>query len=325
MSDPAPPAFKDRRAGLILFGILTIGIGCLCALFVPLMLWASMQASRHGGFPGMPAVLPGVVTYGFLGVALIWLGAGSILARRWARALLLIFSWAWLIVGVFSILTVLILLPGIRDSMNAGQGASASPGVQMTIFGIMAAFYFAIFLLLPGVWVFFYQSPHVKATCEARDSVPRWTDRCPLPVLAISLFAFSGAATMLFTAFAYRGFLPFFGTFLLGIPGGLLSLILAGIWIWAGMAAFRLNPAGWWILLLSMVLVAVSCFLTYLFHDFADIYRTMGLPDAEIARMNNHPFVRGRSLAWISLLSAIPWIGYLLWIQRYFKQPPTPA
>jgi hypothetical protein len=35
-----------------------------------------------------------------LAVALIWLGIGSIKARRWARALLLIFSWSWLVMGV---------------------------------------------------------------------------------------------------------------------------------------------------------------------------------------------------------------------------------
>ena len=33
-----PPAYKDRSTGLIIFGILTLLLGCLAGLFVPLML-----------------------------------------------------------------------------------------------------------------------------------------------------------------------------------------------------------------------------------------------------------------------------------------------
>ena len=42
-----------------------------------------------------------------------------------------------------------------------------------------------VFVLLPIAWVLFYRSRHVQATCEARDPVARWTDACPLPVLAL--------------------------------------------------------------------------------------------------------------------------------------------
>ena len=44
------------------------------------------------------------------------------------------------------------------------------------------------FVILPAVWIFFYKSRQVKATCEARDPVARWTDACPLPVLALCLW-----------------------------------------------------------------------------------------------------------------------------------------
>jgi hypothetical protein len=55
---------------------------------------------------------------------------------------------------------------------------------------IAIAFVFngVVFVLLPAIWTYFYRSPHVKATCEARDPVARWTDACPLPVLGFCLW-----------------------------------------------------------------------------------------------------------------------------------------
>src|SRR5882757_285048 len=98
-----PPAYKDRSSGLVIFGILTLLLGCLAGLFVPLMLFGQMMAAKAPNAPPVnhATMLPGVAVYVLLAVALIWLGIGSIKARRWARALLLIFSWSWLIMGVF--------------------------------------------------------------------------------------------------------------------------------------------------------------------------------------------------------------------------------
>ena len=91
--------YKNRSTGLIIFGILTLLLGGLCALFIPLMLFGQTMAAKapNAPPPNTAMLLPGLAMYGGLAVALIWLGIGSIKARRWARALLLIFSWTWLI------------------------------------------------------------------------------------------------------------------------------------------------------------------------------------------------------------------------------------
>jgi len=41
-----PPAYKDRRTGLIVFGIFAIVIGAICALFVPLMIVGQVMTAR---------------------------------------------------------------------------------------------------------------------------------------------------------------------------------------------------------------------------------------------------------------------------------------
>src|ERR1035438_4494880 len=97
------PAYKDRSTGLMVFGILPLLLGCLAGLFVPLMLFGQMMAAEAPNAPptNTAVILPAVAMYGCMAVALIWLGIGSIKTRRWARALLLIFSWSWLGIGVF--------------------------------------------------------------------------------------------------------------------------------------------------------------------------------------------------------------------------------
>ncbi len=104
MIDPttsSPFPYKDRKTGLIIFGVLTMGIGGLVALLVPLMIFSATMSTKELGSDQVGKIVgPAIAFYGLLAVVLIWLGIGSTMARRWARALLLIFSWTWLILGL---------------------------------------------------------------------------------------------------------------------------------------------------------------------------------------------------------------------------------
>src|ERR1017187_4823253 len=186
------PDYKDRSTGLFIFGILTLLLGCLAGLFVPLMLFGQMAAAKVPNAPPVnhASMVPGMAVYGLLAVALIWLGIGSIQARRWARALLLIFSWSWLIFGVLMTAIMPFVMSKAMANLppNAKTGQPAMPPAAITGMVIgMTLFFFVIFVVVPAVWTFFYNSRHVKATCEARDPVTRWTDACPLPVLPLCL------------------------------------------------------------------------------------------------------------------------------------------
>jgi hypothetical protein len=75
---PAPTEFKDRSTGLILFGILGILLGCLCALLVPMMVLEQiMSAKTMGGAPNLRMTTPGMMMYALLAVTFIWLGIRS--------------------------------------------------------------------------------------------------------------------------------------------------------------------------------------------------------------------------------------------------------
>src|SRR4051812_33522673 len=108
----ATPSYKDRRLGLIAFGIVIIGVGCVVAIFLPLAFLGQFLGARSMGVPpNYQVLMQSVLMYGLLAVALIWLGAGSISARRWARALLVIFTWSWLVIGFFTVIAYLMVMP----------------------------------------------------------------------------------------------------------------------------------------------------------------------------------------------------------------------
>ena len=320
-----PPDYKDRSVGLVIFGILTLLLGCLSGLFVPLMVFGQIMAAKAPNAPPVnhAAMVPGVAVYGLMAVALIWLGIGSIQARRWARALLLIFSWSWLIMGVFMTAVMPFFMAKVFSSLppNAGTGQPAMPPGAITGMVIFTTFFFFVFfVLVPAVWTFFYHSRHVKATCDARDPVTRWTDACPLPVLGFSLWTWFAVPMMFVLALTGMAVMPFFGMFVSGLPGALFCLMVAAIWGVAGWRLYRLDVRGWWLILVAMVLFMVSGLLTYSQHDISEMYQLQGMPQAEIDQIQKMGLFTGNRMSWFTLLCSVPFIGYLLFIKKYLRK-----
>ena len=317
------PAYKDRSTGLTVFGILTILLGGLCGLLVPLMLASLVMPARNPQVPvNALAVLPVVLVYGLLAVALIWLGIGSLSARRWARALLLIFSWTWLIMGVFMTAIMPFFMGTVMANLppDARTGKPALPPEAIPIMiAVMVVFFGVFFIVMPAVWVFFYSSRHVKATCEARDPVPGWTDACPLPVLGFVLWTAAAVPMMLILPLTGRAVMPCFGQFITGLPCGLFCLAVAVVWGLAAWWLYRLDVRGWWLILIAMVLFMVSGLLTYAHHDISELYQLQGLPPAQIDQIQKLGLFTGNRMGWFTALCSLPLLGYLLFIKKYLR------
>jgi hypothetical protein len=323
-STPSPVPYKDRSVGLIVFGVLTILLGCLVGLFVPLMLFGQMASARAtGASPSLSAILPAMAIYGVLAVALVWLGIGSTMARRWARALLLIFSWSWLIMGVFVLIFMAFLVPKMMSNLSS-SGTSDHPAMPgPAIAGVMIGMFLVFgvfFVILPAVWTFFYNSRHVKATCETRDPVTRWTDACPLPVLGLCLWFLLSVPMMLIMPFAGHCVMPFFGTFLTGVPGALLCLAVAALWSYAAWLLYKLDVRGWWLILIALCVFMVSSLVTFAQHDMMEMYRLMNYPAAQIEQMQKTGLLTGNRMSWLMSFSVLPILGYLLYIKKFLSR-----
>lgn len=319
------PAHKDRSTGLMVFGILTLVLGGLVGLFVPLMLFGQMMAAKAPNAPPVntSAILLAVAMYGCLAVTLIWLGIGSIKARRWARALLLIFSWSWLVMGIFMTVTMPFVMARALTNLpaNANSGQPAMPPAAITgMIVFMVIFFGVFFVLMPAVWTFFYNSRHVKVTCETRDPVPRWTDACPLPVLGFCLWTWLAVPMMFFWPLTGHAVMPCFGMFVSGLPGALFCVVVGAIWGVAGWWLYRLDVRGWWLILVAMVVFMVSALLTYAHHDIIEMYQLQGLPQAQIDQIQKMGLFTGNRMGCFTVLFTLPFLGYLLFIKKYLHK-----
>jgi hypothetical protein len=169
---------------LVVFGILTVLGGLLSLLMMALMLTSLFLAKdKATDLPPNAMVFLVILVYGGLAVVLVWLGIGSILTRRWARALLLLLSWTILVFAIVGLISLALMAPAISASMQqaaAKNGTAVTPGTQMAMLVIILGI-FALFLLgLPLIWIWFYGSRNVRLTCERamRWNVGRIGVRC---------------------------------------------------------------------------------------------------------------------------------------------------
>jgi hypothetical protein len=321
MTDTAPaaptPGYKDRKTGLVLFGILQILAGCGCLFFLAIMGITMAASATLEGDPDLQidaiSMVPGLVIYGLAAILFFWLGIGSILARRWARALSLMLSWFGLLVGVCALVGVAFFMPGMEGIDEEAQMA-ATIGM---IFALVVLF--LLFVLVPALQILFYGSKNVKATCEARDPKIRWTDKRPLPVLAVTIVLWYGVVSMLWAGL-YNWVVPFFGTILSGATGAvviLLNMSVQGLIAWS---YYKLRIEAWWGVVLLHSAWALSMIITFSRLPLIALYEKTGMPDAQLEIMRevsrSNP-----SLLLIGAATMIPYLAFLIYTKKYFKTP----
>jgi hypothetical protein len=317
----AAPAYRDQSTGLMVFGILQILLGGFMALMGPMILLSTMLPQPGGGGApmGLRQAIPAAGLYTVLAAVGITIGIGSIRARRWAWALTVVLSWMWLIAGIASLVLFLFLAP---NAFAAAQPQAKLPPQALLFMQIfMGGILGCIYVVLPGVFLLFYQRYAVRATCQWRDPQVRWTDRCPLPVLALSIMHAFATIQMPF-CLAYGGVMPFFGTFLSGPVGAAVILLLSALLAWLAWGTYRLQIAAWWATLAFYIVGTISATMTFAQPNaLKTMYEKMGMPPAQLEMMNKMGMAEmmSRGFVWFMPVAAILLLGYLLWVRRYFR------
>jgi len=316
--------FKDRKTGLVVFGILQIIFGGICALMVPLMILGMIASTalKDSSTMSMNAstMIPGVLFYILLAVWFIWMGIGSIRARRWASALLLVSSWLWLIGGISGLIFMLLLMPDMYDQVaKSGQMPQEMAAIMKYV---MLGFTAVVYVIIPGTLVLFYGRKNVKATCAFRDPKVRWTDKCPLPVLAVSLMYGFWAGSMLLMGF-YGWAIPFFGRILSGVTGAgvvLVGILLLGYVAWG---TYRLRIKAWWCAVLVTIGWAISTGITFSRVSMWDFYEKMNFPEQQLEIMKQCGMPPTSAMTLFFGVWVVGFLGYLLYTRRYFLAPST--
>jgi hypothetical protein len=313
------PKFKDRSNGLFIYGLVQVALGCLAALMVPLMLLSLAFSPPQGG-ASAAQMIPAAGIYAIIAVALVWLGVGSLLARRWARALTLVLAWMWLAMGVMTLVVMIVWMPNMSKMLEA-QGDQLPPQAMTFVYVVMLGTMGCMYLVLPSIFIVFYQRADVQATCQAKDPCVRWTDRCPLPVLSLSLLLAFASTSILWSA-GYGFVTPFFGIVLRGVAGAIFFLGLSVLFGYLAWATYKLKIGAWWASLGVCVLLGLSTLISFSRMNLLDFYREMNFPEDQLKIMEDLGVFEMNMPLMIGVNFAV-FVGYLLWVRSYFVESST--
>jgi hypothetical protein len=305
--------YRDRSLGLVVFGVIEILVGAFCALMVPLTLVARRAS---GVTTTLQSTFPVLLIYAIVAALFVWLGVGSIRARRWACDLMLALSRIWLLTGVCTVLIAGFLLPALVQGL--GVAADIPPAALLVATAVTLALVSVGYVLLPGAFVLFYRSPDVIATCRARDPRPQFTDDCPSRVLTLAV-VWGMAAISVLAMPLYNWAFPFFGRLLLGAAGavpwiGVLAVCAALAW-----GSCRRRPWAWWGAVAATVAAAVSTVLTSIRVSPAAMIRALPIADDQMRVLASIPWpgVWVISLGWIAVWGSM--FVYLLTMRSFFR------
>ena len=317
------PAHKDRTLGLIIFGVVSILIGGFCALLIPLMfLSVALSETVTGGGVDVRSASSASALYGFMAAVFVWLGIGSIRARRWARELLLSVSWIWLLTGICSMVIGILVVPAVVGGTGVDTGIP--PEMTMIVMLVIFALIGSLYVVLPALFVLFYRSPHVAATCRARHPDPQWVDACPRRLLTLMVVWVLFAVSALLMP-AYNFFFPFFGIVLTGVVGATLWALVLAVCVALAVGTCRKAPWAWWGGLALTLVFTLSSALVTLRLDLSEIMGLMKLPEDQVAMMDTLPMFDGWVLVFGTVFVWGTFIFYLMTLRQYFAPPTTVA
>ncbi|MES2202130.1 MAG: hypothetical protein V4498_07760 [candidate division FCPU426 bacterium] len=312
---PVTKPFKDRGLTLAMIGTMDVLMGLACLGMTLLMMSVpNLDDPTDSSRTRLGAVMAGGI-YGILAVALVWIGIGLFMARRWARAISLIFAWFWLLVGVVAVPLMAYVMPKVLGTVAADKGLDE--GIQSWTVILMVGFMAFVFILLPGIQVLALQSSNVKKTCETRDPKTRWTDRCPLPVLAVVIGLAYSSVAMLFYPWIMKAY-PVFGVILQGPLLWALFICVAAASATLALGAYRLRHWAWRGTMAFMILWILSSAISFNNGSTMAAMQAGGMMKPQGAEWMAAIF-QGQGINLLLALSLIAYGGYWINCKKYFK------
>jgi hypothetical protein len=305
---------KHKRGWLVAIGIVllfaTVMTGC-GAVLMPVMLFLPQPQGQPPAQLPMTQLVMIALMYATVSAAFGWLGIGCLIKRRWSRPLTLILSTHWLIIGILSILSTLATYPIAIATIQADKTVPKSAILLILAAGL--AIVAVVMVILPAAILLVMKSPDMRSTVEHYDPTPRWTDRCPIKVLGLSLTLY---VTGLFFAFgiAYAAF-PIAGVLLRGLPAILTVSIIAGLLILSGYWVYKLQDRGWWLGLLTISIVTLAMIPSVFFVPAVDFYRAMGTPEEQLPVIAEHEQLLKATFMGMMILFAIGFAAYMFSIR----------
>jgi hypothetical protein len=309
---------RDRSGLLTLVGVVEILLGALSLAVGVLGVAAIAIGARLS--PAMEAVPRSALVldlafYAGTGAFLFTMGVGTMRAKRWARAMMLVVCWP----GMLGILLGSILLAFVAPVLL--QGISDDPvntrNVAIVLFAVCG-----VLALVPLAFIVFYERPSVREMFASRDPRPTWVDSRPLPILGMALALVAGGAGMVLSAPWHLTIQ--FGYVLTDWRAAVVTALNGLVWTWLGLQIYWMTKGGWWANVVWGTVAHLSVWISLRRIPLASMFwlyqgRHNG-DDATTAFTTTFDAYA----AWLVAASLLIWIGTLLWLRRYYRPEGNP-
>jgi hypothetical protein len=219
--EPVKPGDGSNcRGRLLAFGVVLVVLGGIAGFLgiltalLPLLGWALTPTRTPAAGPHSLAADAGVplLIWGAIATVMIWTGVASIRLRRWCRPIVLGVSGFHVAFGIITLLVMAALyatavptttsspIPMRRPSPRGTFATPAPPPVSDdTVQLLVAGGILLVEVAIPLMFFLAYIGAPVRRTLDEADPMLGWSDRCPVPVLAlaiglawVALFFFAG-------------------------------------------------------------------------------------------------------------------------------------
>lgn len=279
-------------AGLIAIGVFAASLGPIeVKTFYSYSLGGRFYYEGFGfGSLGFALIAIQVIGYYLVAVPLIPLGYGQLMLRPWARKLTLALLWDWLVVGLpLTVISFLLLIM-----------AKEPPESSIPFFVLL---FFLMYPIVPILLILFYRSVTARIIFQQDGFEANWVARTPQPILVL------GGLMVFFTIaqhvpLLFDGMFLFFGVFLSGWRGFLLTDLSIMLLIFLAWGILRRRKWAWWGSSAYFMLMSSSYTVSFIARTPRDILTQMKLAGWETA-LRDVP-INGVPLVLFVLLFMLP-------------------
>ncbi len=297
--------FVDRSGWIRFFGIIELLIGFL-VLGVMFLFIVSLLLTKGTLQPKLQIFIlfNNSIFFGLSSIIFITCGIGSFMIKKWARAVMLILSCLWLMIGILAYVSV--LMPQRRYSLSGGVSSDTFYITTMIVFLI-------IYIVAPAIFVIFYTRRNIRKTFEYYDPGLSWADKTPLPVLGLSLFFIF--VSLGYISNSFLKILGFFGMMLTGPVALYASLCFGVIYIVLAFGLYKLKMAAWVLSFIMHIFWIASGIVSFLKIDMNELYNYLGISQDIIGNLDSFQ----QNIWFSSIITSVLIVIYQLYLLKFFK------
>jgi hypothetical protein len=254
--------------------VALVAIGMLLPTYAGNQLVAHAYNIRYVKAPAPRWSIYPFIVLGVVATVCIWSGLGSLWRQRWTRPVVISFAGILAFGSAVTLLQTLLLFLGDSYVSQPAPATPMRPSVatssQTMAPAVVAAIYIlgvTVQLIVTLSFLFIYRSQPIEMALDETDPVIRWTDRTPLPLLALAI-ACLWTALLTLTRYVSPPIGYFFSDYSKPLSNESIEtiynlshvfrILLAGLLVAAAFSIYRQRTEGPWLAIAALVIIAAS-------------------------------------------------------------------